>query len=185
MNASQNSTGGPTDAASEGAATLNALRSLGAWLLRQPRMGAWIAPLLWMALIWFLSSRPVPELGDASLLRSFVYNLAHGPEFAILAVLVLPLLPRSGDWVRLGPWQVVVVLFIAGGYGIVDELHQASVPGRVSSLGDILTDLGAVASTLVVAGYVGSADATTRGLTIRLVSCTVFVLALVLHATFE
>ena len=104
---------------------------------------------------------------------------------AILAVLVLPLLPRSGDWVRLGPWQVVVVLFIAGGYGIVDELHQASVPGRVSSLGDILTDLGAVASTLVVAGYVGSADATTRGLTIRLVSCTVFVLALVLHATFE
>lgn len=185
MRASGSSTGGPTDTAPGRSTALDALFSLGTWLLRQPRKGAWIPPLLWMALIWFLSARPAPELGDASLLRSFVYNLAHGPEFAILAVLVLPLLPRSGDWVRLGHWQVVVVLIIAGGYGIVDELHQASVPGRVSSLGDVLTDLGAVASTLVVAGYVGSPDATGRGLTIRLVSCTVFVLVLVLHATFE
>lgn len=168
-----------------GAASVRALRAFGRWLLRQPRALAVLPPLAWASLIWFLSSREVGPIERPSPLHSFAWNLAHGPEYAILAVLLLPLLPRREGWVVLGRAQMTLVVLVAGGYGVIDELHQGSVAGRDSSLGDVVTDLCAIAAVLVTARYVATPTATARGLRRRLVGGAALVVAGALLATFE
>lgn len=165
--------------------SLRALRGLGRTLLRQPRPIALLAPLAWMALIWFLSAQEVGRNDDPSPLHSLVWNLAHGPEYATLALLLLPLLPRRDGWVVLGRAQMLFVVAVAGGYGVVDELHQGTVRGRSSSASDAVTDLCAIAAVLVIARYVGRPGADARGLHRRLVACALLVVGGAVLATFE
>lgn len=172
-------------AAGSGAALLRGLRRLGVGLLRQPRGLAVLPPIAWMGLIWFLSSGSVGPQESSSLWPSFFFNLAHGPEYAILTVLLLPLLPRRDGWVVLGGVQMALVIFFAGSYGVIDELHQGGVPGRSRSVGDALTDLGAIAAVLIVARYVAAREATGRGLVWRLLAGAALVVGGAAVATFE
>lgn len=110
-------------------------RAMLQWWSRRPAALRWVAVIAWAGLIWFLSSRPGRGPGSSSL-RTMAYNSAHLVVFAALATLVLTALsqkPRSGQ-----AWWAVLV---STAYGVVDELHQGSVPGRVSSVGDAVTDL--------------------------------------------
>ena len=168
-----------------GRGVLGWLRRVGALLLAQPRAWAWLAPAAWAALIWVLSSRPTDPPPRPELWRSFVWNLAHGPVFGVLALLLLPLAPRRGGWAVLGPAQLAAVAVAAGAWAVVDELHQGWVPGRAASATDLVTDLAGIVAVLVVARYVSRPSATAPGLRARL-ACGVLACALgALLATFE
>lgn len=152
---------------------LRALRAVGQGLLAQPRALAWLAPVAWAALIFWISSSegPVEDLPVLPL-NGLLWNLAHPFVFGVLALLVVPLMPRRplGElrWTAMtgigALWTTALVVL----YGFTDELHQSTVPGRDASLFDVLSDgVGAVA-VLGVVLYLGRPDADARGLRRRL-----------------
>jgi len=99
---------------------------------------------------------------------SVISNLAHAPLFGLLALWLALAPPREAGWPRLSRGAVLAILGAVVLYGLVDELHQTTVPGRVASVLDILTDLVGAACTLWVVGYVGGRGASERGLWARL-----------------
>jgi VanZ family protein len=89
--------------------------------------------LLYMLLIFILSSRPGNQLGIPEPWDKVV----HACAFGLLAFLWYRTL-RSG-WVA---WTIAAL------YGLSDELHQGFVPGRARDLEDWLADM--VGAALVV-----------------------------------
>jgi VanZ family protein len=91
-----------------------------------------------MCLIWFFSGRP----GDDLPLPGGWDKPAHFLEYAVLGYF----LGRG-----LGGKRAVLLGFVlASGYGALDELHQSFVPGRESSVLDLLADAaGAMSGTLL------------------------------------
>jgi VanZ family protein len=90
------------------------------------RLSLWAPPVLYAALIFYLSSRssfPVP--GVVWDFDKVIHFIEYG-GFAFL------LLRASGN--------PLVSLLIASLYGVSDEVHQAFVPGRDSSVFDALAD---------------------------------------------
>ena len=153
---------------------LGFLRGLGRRLAGWPR---WVGALLtvaWALLIWASSSQPsgsVPAFPG----MAFVANLAHAPLFGLLAFWATLCLPRSsdpegdaGNWPRLDrrtlPWLVGAVFL----WAVIDEWHQASVPGRQPSALDLVTDLVGATATLVVIRWLGRSGADAPGLLARL-----------------
>jgi VanZ family protein len=107
-------------------------------LAKLPRqMGDGVPLLLWLALIFFLSSQPtLLEIENASLSRLF-FKSAHFGVYAILAWLW---------WRALSPhreptWPVLTAaLALTSLYGLSDEIHQLYVPGRNGRVADVLFD---------------------------------------------
>lgn len=122
-----------------------------------------------MALIWQLSDLPS---GDEPriLWGAWLSNCAHAPLFGLLALWCVVALPRADGWPRLGPRALAAILLLVLAYGVVDELHQGTTPGRHPSAFDVLTDLVGAACSLWLAGHVGSRGATARSTGLRLVA---------------
>jgi len=98
----------------------------------------WLATAVYMALIFFLSSRH-PHL--PFLLPGYFDKLAHVLIYMPLAFLFFISLRKSG----LNKYIFVISFLLAGIYGITDELHQSFVPGRDAAAADAVADfLGAV-----------------------------------------
>jgi hypothetical protein len=90
--------------------------------------------------IWWLSSQSFQ--GEGGPFWSFVGNSVHLALFGLLAVLILEACRRDGGWTRRA---LLVSLMVTVAYGVVDELHQASTPGRSPDPADVCVDLlGAV-----------------------------------------
>ena len=89
---------------------------------------AWIAVVVWAAVIFALSS--VPHLGtDLGIWDTILRKGAHVTEYAILGLLLLRALGRETP------------AFFAGvAYAVTDELHQHFVAGRHSSPVDVAID---------------------------------------------
>lgn len=100
-----------------------------------------LAPPAVMATLWQLSSI-TPEPSPPSVVRAFLHNGAHIVAYGTLASTFLLLRRLSALTDRHGPvrWSAFSVL-LAFAYGMVDEWHQSTVPGRVCSYGDLLSDL--------------------------------------------
>ena len=118
---------------------------------------SWIALLLWMALIFSLSSQPAVQSDHMSkgitekiveaqgkdtqntkekisILNESVRNNAHFFLYLVLGVLVLNAFRRVG-------YKGFVLAFLACIlYAVSDELHQIFVPGRGAELRDVLRD---------------------------------------------
>lgn len=91
-----------------------------------------IAAVLYMALIWFLSSRS----GDAMHIPGDFDKLAHLAEYAVLAFLLARGFGRPFWW---------AAFLTATIWGVIDEWHQSWVPLRDASAWDIVADaLGAL-----------------------------------------
>ncbi|MDA1260809.1 MAG: VanZ family protein [Planctomycetota bacterium] len=126
------------------------LRGLYPALLAMPRRlrVAGLAGML--AVIAVASSLSGGSNGGLPEVRAFVLNLGHQFLFGALAVVIalavglrLPTRPLKG-------FAIVVIVL---GLGLLDEIHQASVPQRDSSLWDLVSDtLGAVFA-LTIAGW--------------------------------
>jgi VanZ family protein len=92
--------------------------------------------LLVYAGIFLLSSLPA-----GSLPSSIPDIIPHGAEFFVLAFFFIQVFSRPSHLPTLVP-----AFFLLAVLGLLDEVHQLSVPGRVFSLLDLLYDLlGALA----------------------------------------
>ena len=109
------------------------------------RLLHWIPVLLWMGLIFWLSSQPqLPRLPEP-LWQTLLAKTAHFGEYAVLAVLFLFAL--GGVSPGRAPNRRLLVLAAVLVYAISDEFHQGFVPNRTASLWDVLIDgAGALAA---------------------------------------
>lgn len=107
---------------------------------------AWLPALLYMALIWTLSSLSSPDLP----INEFPFRDKglHATEYAVLAFLVTHASLRT--WPDRGRARIAAVaLLVTCAWGVLDEIHQAFVPGRSSDVADLAADLvGAVSGSL-------------------------------------
>jgi VanZ family protein len=108
----------------------------------------WFPVIAYVTLIFYLSSLSHPE----ERLPNFLFEqlgdkLLHGIEYAVLALLCY----RAFRWAAGPQAGEYAVMLATSSYGLTDELHQAYVPLRESSLADWIAD-----TTGAVIGAVGS-----------------------------
>jgi hypothetical protein len=141
---------------------------MGTGLQALPRPAGVLLALVWGALIWQLSSL---RFGDEPQVfwRSWLSNCGHAPLFGLLALWCAVALPRARGWPLLSRGWAAVIMALVLVYGVIDELHQAEVPGRDASPFDLLTDLTGAACTLWLAYHVGQPRATSGSVSLRLV----------------
>jgi VanZ family protein len=92
--------------------------------------------LAWAVVIYTLSSQPglnVPPLFSGQ------DKLLHALVFGILGFLVAGALLPAAQQTRRHHILMVVVLVAA--YGVLDEIHQHFVPGRMPEVFDVLADV--------------------------------------------
>jgi VanZ family protein len=111
-------------------------------------MKRWLPLLIWIIVIFGLSS--IPKLsGDYPDMPIPVDKIAHFFEYMILAILFHRGL--GNDKVRRWIRPSIIVFCICLGIAALDELHQSYIPGRQSSIFDVLADLtGIVTGTAYV-----------------------------------
>ncbi len=98
----------------------------------------WLPPILWMSLIFTLSSRQRISVSDITSVNFIFFKSLHIVEYAILFFLLFRALYRT---TRLPLQQIFyVAISIAILYGVSDELHQTLVPTREGSPRDIVID---------------------------------------------
>ena len=118
------------------------LPALAARCLRaSPKKSHIAIPLLVMAALYWLSSLPgVPLADDKSYalllwISPAAQNLLHVPAYALLAA-TLQWFLRA--WLDAPTLRTIIACAVAVSYGVFDEWHQTFVPGRYSSLTDIV-----------------------------------------------
>ena len=114
-------------------------------LCRAPVM-TWLAPLIWMALIFIVSGTPREEIPQYGIWDIWIKKGGHVAAYALLTLLWLRALR-----VRLpaGP-ATGLALSIALFYAISDEYHQTFVPGRNGTAADVGVDMvGALLAALI------------------------------------
>jgi len=153
-----------------GALLHRALTRVGNFLAGLPRGVGVVLVLAWMGLIWALSEREGSRDLPATDVFAWIGNLAHAPLFGLLGLLALGAVarPRRDGWERPRGRALAALFAFVVAYGLVDEWHQASTPGRTSSLSDVLTDAVGAASVLLVADFLARSRAGERGLFARL-----------------
>lgn len=127
----------------------------------------WLPPLLWMSLIWGLSSDvgsadttlglfgwlvsqifPWATPAQIAFAHDLVRKLGHVTEYAILAALWFRA-THAGHGLASGS-SALTALAISVGWAIIDEVHQSFVPSRTASPHDVLLDsLGATLAVLI------------------------------------
>ena len=121
------------------------LNQVSSWVRRLPPVCYWLFPVLWMGLIFAVSSRPtLPEVPNSQV-DAVLKKLGHALEYAVL--LALWWKPWSGQAGRgrslLVAWTLTVL------YAVSDEYHQTFVSGRTGRGFDVLVDAaGATLATL-------------------------------------
>jgi VanZ family protein len=94
----------------------------------------WLPVALWMALLFYLSSRS--SIGLAGQVPDWI---THGGAYLVLGCLLCRAIAAG-----LRPLSVagaVLATAVATLYGMSDEYHQSFVPGRDASWGDVAKDL--------------------------------------------
>lgn len=102
----------------------------------------WAPPLLWMGLIFFLSSFHKLQASEVGWQDFIVRKTAHFLEFAVLCVLFYRALKNSSNLPNAKILFLAVAFTIF--YAMTDEYHQTFVSGRTGKPFDIGIDsLGA------------------------------------------
>ena len=117
-------------------------------------MKYWIPPLLYMALIFVVSSLKQPPLPMPKFEWLTIDKLYHFIEYAILGILLAWAFVKAKPSVVPSKliWLIAAVLSIL--YGASDEWHQTFVPGRYATFADWIADvLGSIAGVLAVYLY--------------------------------
>jgi len=99
----------------------------------------WGPVAAWMALIFAVSSRPLPAYA-----RVLPDWSTHAGAFAVLSLLACRAL-AGGLGLPVGRRDALVAVVLCTIYGVSDEFHQSFVPGRDATSWDVLKDaVGAV-----------------------------------------
>ena len=110
---------------------------------------AWVPAVAYTLLIWWLSSRAI----DIAFLRyvPFEDKGVHFLEYAALAFFIAYAVVVT--WGQRALSGALVAVLMTSAAGLLDEVHQAFVPGRQADTFDLLADaLGAVLGALLYAG---------------------------------
>ena len=96
----------------------------------------WVPALLWIGVIFFLSSLPESATPGRFLISD---KVLHAAEYFILGFLILFALQRTTT-LKFSTcfW---IVLASGAAYGLSDEFHQLYVPARHFDLKDLLADV--------------------------------------------
>lgn len=107
----------------------------------------WAPLAVWLAAIWWQSSRPGGPAPIDQGAWFVVTSMGHVVEYAGLGFLVGRLLPANGRlWTWLAAWAFCAL------WGLSDEFHQSFVPGRDVEVWDLGVDAVSAAVGLVVCG---------------------------------
>ena len=140
---------------------------------------SWVAVLLWMALIFYLSSQPADQSNQLSTgitqaiaeaiekvipgtkiiigeLNHIVRKNAHFIAYMVLGILTVNALRNSGTKIKKSFLLAMVICVL---YAASDEIHQLFVPGRGCQFTDVLIDS---AGALVGSGIIYAAGAIRR-----------------------
>lgn len=101
-------------------------------------------------LIFYLSSQPHPEEKLGTFITLFSDKVLHGVEYAVFAALCYRAIQGDGlaSW---RPYAIPSAIVLASLYGMSDEIHQAFVPFRDSSVYDWVADtVGAALGAMVM-----------------------------------
>ena len=116
-------------------------------------LSLWAPVFGFMALIWLLSGQ-----SDVPAAEYVSDKLLHVVGYGVFGLLCLRACHGGLGKLRRGP-ALAAILFGVG-YAAVDEMHQAWVPGRFSSLGDWGADVVGVGLAVLLVAALG---AVTRG----------------------
>jgi len=98
---------------------------------------AWFAVMSYCGLLYYLSDQPslhLPQVMPSS------DTVAHVAAYAVLGWLWTVALRQT--WEECSSLAVLLFTFLFTlGYGLSDEWHQSFVPGRVSSMADVIADV--------------------------------------------
>lgn len=98
----------------------------------------WIFTVTYMGIIFYVSSL---QRIDIPGIQEISDKLLHLCGYFILAFMVYLSFVKSG----VKKYVFILAFLIAVLYGIIDEFHQALVPGRDATIGDVIADsLGAL-----------------------------------------
>ena len=96
--------------------------------------------LVWMILIYFLSSLPGDTLGPGQITLNLVKKAGHFVLYGVLAALYLYAMKRREASPGTGAVPYTLSLLFALIYAVSDEYHQSFVPGRHASAVDVFID---------------------------------------------
>ena len=110
----------------------------------------WAPPILLGFIIFYLSSRPSPQIGPNI---PHIDKLFHFIIYSVLAILIW-----RGLYYASSPFfkkrAVLFAIIFTVLYGITDEIHQSFLPYRCCDLFDLLSDaFGACIAMIGVTGY--------------------------------
>ena len=98
----------------------------------------WVFTVMYMGIIFYVSSL---QRIDTPGIQEISDKLLHLCAYFILAFMVYLSFVKSG----VKKYVFILAFLIAVLYGIIDEFHQALVPGRDATIGDVIADsLGAL-----------------------------------------
>ncbi|MFK7988779.1 MAG: VanZ family protein [Sandaracinaceae bacterium] len=115
---------------------------------------AWTPAVAFMGLIWMVSSF---DLGEVRLSAfPFGDKGVHALEYGVLGFLVAHAASRT--WPHRGLMRTMpFAVFVTVLFGLLDEIHQAFVPGRSSEVLDLVADsVGALGGALLAGGIRGA-----------------------------
>ncbi len=110
----------------------------------------WLPALGYVAMLYWLSSRPELGTGASDQLVRLAANLYHIPLYAGLGFFLLQVIAR-GQALATRRWLRAALTFaVTAAFAALDEWHQAFVPHRDASFSDFLLDLAGVAGLLLI-----------------------------------
>lgn len=105
---------------------------------RQRSLYHWLPVIIWMGLIFYLSSQPdLPHHHD-DLIDTVLKKMMHVAEYAVLAALLRRALLLDARVA--GSHQAALSFTISLLYALSDEYHQSLVPGRDGNIIDVCVD---------------------------------------------
>ena len=115
-------------------------------------LGAWVAVVFVMGVIFYYSSLTQPLHGDDLSLATIVRKLGHLFEFGVLQLAIFNLYQRYK--IRVSK-SLVFSLSLTFLYSITDELHQSFTFGRHATYRDVVIDMaGALIAAWLIALFV-------------------------------
>lgn len=109
---------------------------------------SWLPAILWMVLIFLLSSRPSVHASAIDWQDFFIKKTGHFVEYFILNALLI--FGFKNTTALKSPQLILAAFILAVIYAASDELHQTFVPGREGRPRDVVIDtLGISASAYI------------------------------------
>jgi len=138
-------------------------------LLSKRWLSYWLPVLLWIGLIFALSSRSNLPSYPNDTVDLIAKKAGHVTEYGVLAFLLRRAISRERRWPALPSFGGAFILAVL--YAASDEFHQTFVPGRKGNLTDIGLDaLGVLLALCLVGWFSRESEGDQRGEVSQLVS---------------